>query len=67
MGYGYFLQVKLVDRLFLFGDVVKFFNVSNGIQKGFVSNVEVVVSVKVFVVNQIFYNVDCKGFFLLQV
>ena len=60
-------QVKLADRSLLPGDVVKFSNVSKGTQKGFVSNVEVVASVKVLVANQIFHYVDCKGLSPLQV
>jgi len=59
-------KVKLADRSLLPGDVVKFSNVSKGTQKGFVSNVEVVASVKVLVANQIFHNVDCKGLSPLQ-
>lgn len=61
------LQVKLADRSLLPGDVVKFSNVRKGAQKGFVSNVEVVASVKVLVANQIFHNVDCKELSPLQV
>ena len=67
MGYGYLFQVKLADRSLLPGDVVKFSNMHKGTQKGFVSNVEVVASVKVLVANQIFHNVDCKGLSPLQV
>jgi len=63
----FLFQVKLADRSLLPGDVVKFSNVSKGTQKGFVSNVEVVASVKVLVANQIFHNVDCKGLSPLQV
>ena len=40
------LQVKLADRALLPGDVVKFSDVNQGTQKGFVSNVEVAASVK---------------------
>lgn len=61
------LQVKLADRSLLPGDVVKFSDVRRGAQKGFISNVEVVASVKVLLANQIFNNVDCKDLSPLQV
>jgi len=59
--------VKLADRSLLPGDVVKYSDVNRGTQKGFISNVEVVASVKVLVANQIFTNVDCKDLSPLQV
>lgn len=61
------LQVKLADRALLPGDVVKFSDVNQGTQKGFVSNVEVAASVKVLVANQIFHYLDCKELSPLQV
>ena len=64
---GFLLQVKLADRSLLPGDVIKFSDVSQGTQKGFISNVEVVASVKVLLANQIFHNVDCKDLSPLQV
>ena len=64
---GLLLQVKLADRSLLPGDVIKFSDVSRGTQKGFISNVEVVASVKVLLANQIFHNVDCKDLSPLQV
>ena len=63
----FLLQVKLADRSLLPGDVVKFSDVRQGAQKGFISNVEVVASVKVLLANQIFNNVDCKDLSPLQV
>lgn len=59
-------KVKLADRSLLPGDVIKFFDVTRGTQKGFITNVEVVASVKVLLANHTFHNVDCKDLSPLQ-
>ncbi|XP_068716631.1 (E3-independent) E2 ubiquitin-conjugating enzyme-like [Montipora capricornis] len=59
-------KVKLADRSLLPGDVIKYFDINQGTQKGFISNVEVVASVKVLLANQILHNVDCKDLSPLQ-
>ncbi|XP_048575848.1 (E3-independent) E2 ubiquitin-conjugating enzyme UBE2O isoform X2 [Nematostella vectensis] len=60
-------KIQLADRSLLPGDVVKHADQSRPIkQKGFISDVEVIASVKVIAANQVVTNIDCRELSPLQ-
>jgi len=61
------MQVQLADRSLLPGDVVKLADPNLSKQKGYVSDVDVIASVKVLAAGQIVKNIDCRELHPLQV